>query len=43
MIMKGKRMCVPEYGELKKDTMEEVHSSSYAMHLGSSKMYRTLK
>ena len=43
MIVKGQRMCVPEYGELKRDIMEETHSSVYAMHLGSTKMYRTLK
>ena len=39
MIVKGQRMCVPEYGELKKDIMEEEHSSAYAMHPGSTKMY----
>ena len=43
MIVKGQRMCVPENGELKRDIMEEAHSSAYAMHLGSTKMYRTLK
>ena len=43
MIVKGKRMCVPEYGELKRDIMEEAHSSAYAMHPGSTKMYMTLK
>ena len=43
MIVKGKRMCVPEYGELKIDIMEEAHSSTYAMHQSSTKMYRTLK
>ena len=36
-------MCVPEYGELKRDIMEEAHSFAYAMHPGNSKMYRTLK
>ena len=36
-------MCVPEYGELKKDIMEEAHSSAYVMYPGSTKMYRTLK
>ena len=36
-------MCVPEYGKLKRDIMEEAHSSVYAMHLGSTKMYRNLK
>ena len=43
MIVKGQSMCVPEYGELKRDIMEEAHSSAYAMHPGSTKMYRTLK
>ena len=36
-------MCVPEYGELKRDIMEEAHSSAYSMHQGSTKMYKTLK
>ena len=43
MIVKGQRMCVPEYGELKRDIMEEAHSSAYAIHPGSTKMYRTFK
>ena len=43
MIVKGKRMCVLEYGELKRNIMEEAHSYAYAMHPGSTKMYRTLK
>ena len=43
MIVKGQRMCVLEYGELKRDIMEEAHSSAYAMHPGCTKMYRTLK
>ena len=43
MIVKGQRMCVPEYGELKRDIMKEAHSSAYAMHPGSTKMYKTLK
>ena len=43
MIVKGRRMCVPEYGELKRDIMEEAHSSACAMHPGSTKMYKTLK
>ena len=43
MIVKGQRMCVPEYGKLKRDIMEEAHSSAYVMHPGSTKMYKTLK
>ena len=36
-------MCVPEIGELKREIMEEAHSSAYAMHHGSTKMYHTLR
>ena len=43
MTVKGQRMCVPEYGELKREIMEEAHSSVYAMHPSSTKMYKTLK
>ena len=43
MIVKGQRMCVPEYGEMKRCIMEVAHSSAYAMHPGSTKMYKTLK
>ena len=43
MIVKGQRMCVLVYGELKRDIMEEAHSSAYAMHPGSTKMCKTLK
>ena len=41
--VKGQRICVLEYGELKRDIMEEAHSSAYSMHPGSTKMYKTLK
>ena len=43
MMVKGQRMCVPEYGELKRDIMEEAHSSAYAMNPTSTKMYKTFK
>ena len=43
IIVRGSRMCVPEIGELKREIMEEAHSSAYAMHSGSTKMYHTLK
>ena len=42
-LMMGHRLCVPNVGELKKEIMEEAHSSAYAMHLGSTKMYHTLR
>ena len=42
-LMMGHRLCVPDVGELKKEIMEEAHSSTYAMHPGSTKMYHTLR
>ena len=39
----GSRLCVPAAEELKGQILGESHSSSYAMHPGSTKMYRTLK
>ena len=38
-LMMGHILCVPDVGELKKEIMEEAHSSAYAMHPGSTKMY----
>ena len=43
VIVRGIRMCVPEIGELKREIMEEAHSSAYAMHPSSTKMYHTLR
>ena len=37
------RVCVPNDDELKKSILEEAHSGSFAMHLGSTKMYQDLK
>ena len=42
LTMKG-RVCVPDVKELRKMIMEEAHCSTYAMHPGSTKMYRTIK
>ncbi|TYJ96346.1 ty3-gypsy retrotransposon protein [Cucumis melo var. makuwa] len=42
-IVKQGRLCVPNISELKNAILEETHSSAYAMHPGSTKMYRTLK
>ena len=42
-LMMGQRLCVPDVEELKKEILEEAHKSLYAMHPGSTKMYRTLK
>ena len=37
------RLCVPADEKLKGQILGEAHSSAYAMHPGSTKMYRTLK
>ena len=42
-LMMGHRFCVPDVVELKKDIMEEAHSSAYVMHPGSTKMYHILR
>ena len=42
LIMKG-RVCVLDIKDLRKLIMEEAHCSAYAMHPGSTKMYRTIK
>ena len=43
VIVRGSRMCVLEIGELKREIMEEAHSSAYAIHPSSTKMYHTLR
>ncbi|KAA0066738.1 DNA/RNA polymerases superfamily protein [Cucumis melo var. makuwa] len=42
-IVKQGRLCVLNISELKGAILEEAHNSAYAMHPGSTKMYRTLK
>lgn len=42
-LVMGKRLCVSNNSELKKQISKEAHSSAYAMHPGSTKMYRTLR
>ena len=42
-LMMGHRLCVLDVGGLKKEIMEEAHSSAYVMHLRSTKMYYTLR
>ena len=37
------RVCVPDYNDLRKSILEEAHSGSFAIHLGSTKMYRDLR
>ena len=42
LTMKG-RVCVPDIDDLKRAIIEEAHYLVYAMHLGSIKMYQTIK
>ena len=42
MVM-GQRLCVPDVGDVRREIMEEAHSSAYVMHPGGTKMYHTLK
>ena len=42
-LLKQVRLYVPNDLTLKSAILEEAYSSAYAMHLGSTKMYRTLK
>ncbi|KAJ0095804.1 hypothetical protein Patl1_15985 [Pistacia atlantica] len=40
-LMMTSRMCVPDQTNLKREILDEVHSSAYVIHLESTKMYRT--
>ncbi|CAL2272351.1 unnamed protein product [Prunus armeniaca] len=42
-LVTGTHHCVPKNGDLKREIKEEAHFSSYSMHPGSTKMYRTLR
>ena len=43
VIVRESRMCIPEIDELKREIMEEAHSSAYVMHPSSIKIYNTLR
>ena len=42
-LVMGQRLCVPDVGDVRREIMEEAHSSTYAMHPGSTNMYHTIK
>ncbi|CAL2229315.1 unnamed protein product [Prunus armeniaca] len=42
-LMVGTRLYVPNDEVLKREILEEAHSSAFAMHPGSTKMYHTLR
>ena len=37
------RVCMPIIDDLRRAIIEEAHCSAYAIHPGSTKMYRTIK
>ena len=39
----GTRLCVPNVGNLRREVMEEAHTSPFSVHPGSTKMYRDLR
>ena len=43
VLMYGNQLCVPNDELLKREILEEAHSFAYAMHLGSTKLYRDLR
>ena len=43
MLLFQGRVCVPAVTPIRELILQEAHSSSYAMHPGSTKMYRTLR
>ena len=43
MLLFQGRVCVPVVTPIRELILQEAHSSSYAMHPGSTKMYRTLR
>ncbi|KAL0325246.1 UNVERIFIED_CONTAM: Transposon Tf2-11 polyprotein [Sesamum radiatum] len=43
MLLNGKRICVPDVEELRMEIMHEAYYAPYAMHPGSTKMYRDLR
>lgn len=42
MIVMGKRMYLPDDKTLKNEVLKEEHESRFAIHLGSTNMYRDL-
>ena len=43
ILMNKGRWYVPNLDRLRRDILEEAHNAPYAMHPGTTKMYRTLK
>ena len=42
ILMIGNRLCVPDIDSLHREILDEAHNAPYAMHPGTTKMYKTL-
>ena len=42
-LVLSNRLCILDIKEFKNEILEEAHFSAYAIHLGSTKLYRTFK
>ena len=43
VLVIGERLCVPNVDNLRREILDEAHNAPYAMHPGTTKMYRTLR
>uniref|UniRef100_A0A803QSA2 Integrase zinc-binding domain-containing protein n=1 Tax=Cannabis sativa TaxID=3483 RepID=A0A803QSA2_CANSA len=43
MLLFKARVCVPDNIELKKEILDEAHTTPYSLHPGTTKMYQDLK
>ena len=43
MLVMKRRICVPNVDDMRNAIMEKAHCSAYTMHLGSTKMCRTIE
>ena len=41
--MNRNRLCVPDVDSLHREILDEAHNAPYAMHPGTTKMYKTLR
>ena len=41
--MVSNRLCVPDVDNLCREILDEAHNAPYAMHPGTTKMYKTLR
>ena len=43
ILMVGNRLCVPDVDNLRREILDEAHNAPYAIHPGTTKMYKTLR